>query len=255
MSLDTTDAHGRFDLHQPDDVRLFLFAGTQHVPAAIPATGICQQLSNPNPYQHGLRALLVALRDWVVDGTDPPASQVPTLRAGTLVRSTAQAIGWPAIPGVRYTGILNELRLIDFGRRFDADRQSGIIDEPPRVTGRAYRVLVPRVDGDGNEVAGLRSVGLQAALGTHTGWNLRRAGFAEDEQCGLTGSFVPFARSRAEREAAGDPRRSLEERYGDHAGYVAAVRAAAASLVATRLLLLADADLLIAQAEASTVLE
>jgi hypothetical protein len=255
MSLDTTDVRGRIDLPQPHDVRLFHFAGTQHVPAATPAAGICQQLSNPNPYQQGLRALLVALRAWVVSGAAPPATRIPTLRDRTLVDSAPRAIGWPSIPGVRYSGLLNELRLLDYGRRFDADRESGIVEEPPRAPARAeYTVLVPRVDGDGNEVAGVRSVALEVPLGTHTGWNLRRAGFAEDEQCGLTGSFIPFARTQAEREAAGDPRLSLEERYGAHAGYVAAVRAAAARLVAARLLLQPDADLLIAQADASTVL-
>jgi hypothetical protein len=254
MSLDTTDVHGRFDLPQPHDVRLFHFAGTQHVPAATPAAGICQQLSNPNPYQQGLRALLIALRTWVVSGTAPPASRIPTLREGTLVDSAQRTIGWPNIPGVRYSGILNQLRLLDYGRRFDIDRESGILDEPPRAGRGDYAVLVPRVDADGNEVAGLRSAGLEAPLGTHTGWNLRRAGFAEDEECGLTGSFIPFAATRAGREATGDPRPSLEERYGDHAGYVAAVRAAADRLVAARLLLQADADLLVAQADASSVL-
>jgi hypothetical protein len=255
MSLDTTDVHGRFDLHQPGDVRLFHFAGTQHVPAAVAATGICQQLSNPNLYQQGLRALLVALRGWVVDGTDPPESRIPTLRSGTLVETGQRAIGWPDIPGVTYSGIVDGLRLLDYGRGFDVDRESGIVEEPPRTAGRAaYRVLVPRVNSDGNEVAGLRGVGLEVPLGTYAGWNLRRAGFAEGEECGLTGSFVPFARTRADRTASGDPRPSLEERYGDHAGYVAAVRAAAARLVAARLLLQADADALIAQADASSVL-
>jgi len=115
-------------------------------------------------------------------------------------------------------------------------------------------VLVPRVNSDGNEVAGLRSVGLEVPLGTVTGWNLRRAGFGEGELCGLTGSFVPFAQTRAERTASGDPRPSLEERYGDHAGYVAAVRAAAARLVAARLLLPDDADAVIDEADASSVL-
>jgi hypothetical protein len=189
-----------------------------------------------------------------VSDTAPPASRIPTLRDGTLVDPAQGAIGWPDIPGVRYSGLVDELRLVDYGRRFDVDRETGIVDEPPRVLGRDYTVLVPRVDADGNEVAGLRSVGLQAPLGTYAGWNLRAAGFSEDEVCGLTGSFVPFARTRAERDAAGDPRPSLEERYGSHAGYVAAVRAAAARLVAARLLLAADADLLIAQADASSVL-
>jgi hypothetical protein len=255
MSLDTTDVHGRFDLHQPGDVRLFHFAGTQHVPAAVAATGICQQLSNPNLYQHGLRALLVALRGWVVSDAEPPASRIPTLRSGTLVDSAQQSIGWPDIPGVAYSGIVDGLHRLDYGRAFDIDRESGIVEEPPRSAGHAaYRVLVPRVNSDGNEIAGLRGVGLEVPLGTYTGWNLRRAGFSEGEECGLTGSFIPFARSPTERAASGDPRPSLEERYGDHAGYVAAVRAAAARLVAARLLLQADADAVIAQADASRVL-
>ena len=255
MSLDTTDERGRFDLEAAPGVRMFLFASTQHVPAAVPAAGICQQLSNPNPYQQGLRALLVALRDWAVHGREPPASRIPTLRGHTLVASDQDSLGWPGIPGVRFTGVLDKLQLVDFGRQFDVDRETGIVAEPPRlVPGADYAVLVPRVDADGNDVAGLRSVTLQAPLGTYTGWNLRRAGFAEDEECGLTGSFIPFARTKAERDVRGDPRRSLEERYGDHAGYVAAVRAAAQPLVAERLLLPADADLLIAQAQASSVL-
>src|SRR5882757_3243247 len=111
-----------------------------------------------------------------------------------------------------------------------------------------------RVNSDGNEVAGLRGVGLEVPLGTYAGCSLRRAGFAEGEECGLTGSFVPFARTRADRTAGGDPRPSLEERYADHAGYVAAVRSAAARLVAAHLLLQADADALVAQADASSIL-
>ncbi|MFL6655844.1 MAG: alpha/beta hydrolase domain-containing protein, partial [Sulfurifustis sp.] len=255
MSLDTTDVRGRLDVPEPANVRFFHLAGTQHVPAAAPAAGICQQLSNPNPYREGLRALLTALREWVVTGVEPPGSRIPTLQTRTLVHSDAGSIGWPNLPGVKYTGLLNELALLDFGRRFDADDETGVIDEPPRIRGAEYTVLVPKVDADGNEVAGLRSVTLQAPLGTYTGWNLRRAGFAEDEVCGLTGSFIPFARTKAQRESNGDPRPSLEERYGTHDGYVAAVRAAANRLVAQRLLLGADAERLITQAEASSVLK
>ena len=255
MSLTTTDVHGRYDLDLPREVRVFHFAGTQHSPAGEPATGICQQLSNNNPYQHGMRALLVALRAWVVSGVEPPVSRFSSLHHHTLVDSAQRSTGFPHIPGVRYTGLLDELNLIDYGHRFDIDRESGIVQEPPRVfSGVDYRILVPRVDDDGNEIDGLRSVRLEAPLGTYTGWNLRRAGFAENELCGLTGSFVPFAQTRAERKASGDPRLSLEERYGDHEGYVHAVRAAAARLVAARLLLPGDANLLIAQAEMSDVL-
>jgi hypothetical protein len=124
-------------------------------------------------------------------------------------------------------------------------------EQPPRhVPGAAYTVLVPRVDADGNELGGIRAVGLQAPLGTHTGWSLRATGYMEDAPCYLNGFFVPFAATAAQRLAAGDPRPSLEERYGSQEGYVAAVTAAARDLVAHRLLLPEDAGRLVAAAEA-----
>jgi hypothetical protein len=110
------------------------------------------------------------------------------------------------------------------------------------------------VDADGNDLPGVRSTTIQAPLGTYTGWSRRRPGFAADEQCFVNGLFVPFARRQAQRLAAGDPRLSLEERYVDHAGYVAAVQKAASSLVTQRFLLPQDADRLVAEAEASDVL-
>lgn len=255
MSLDTTDVHGLHDLPLPESVRIFHFAGTQHMPAAEPIADVCQQASNPNAYAHLMRALLVALQDWVARGTEPPASRYPTLHDATLVPSDAATIGWPAIPGVRYNGLKNELVMIDFGSHFHPFDESGQITEPPIARhGRDYTVLVPKVDDDGNELGGVRSVTLQAPLGTYTGWNLRRAGYAEDELCGMSGSFIPFHVSLADRIAAGDPRRSLQERYGHHAGYVSAVRAAAEQLAAERLLLPEDAAALIAQASASPML-
>ncbi len=255
MSLNTTDALGQHDVDIPDNVRVYLISSTQHLPAAAPTQGICQQLSNPSPQRETMRALFVALEQWVRSGLQPPSNQIPTLRDGTLVRSSKASFGWPDIPGVKYTGRLNELALLDFGPQFDHRRESGIVREPPTVvSGRDYAVLVPKVDADGNEVAGIRSTTIQAPLGTYTGWNLRRAGFVEDELCGLTGSYIPFARSKAERLAKGDPRPSLEERFGTHDGYVTAVRAAADRLVAQRLLLPGDAERLVLEAQTSNVL-
>ncbi len=255
MSVNTADALGQRDIEIPNNVRVYLMSSTQHVPAAVPTQGICQQLSNPNPYRESMRALLVALEQWVRSGVEPPSSQIPTVRDGTLVRSNKVSIGWTDIPGVKYSGLLNELTLLDFGQQFDHRNGSGIVREPPTVvSGRNYAVLVPKVDADGNEIAGIRSTTIQAPLGTYTGWNLRRAGFVEDELCGLTGSYISFARSGAERLARGDPRTSLEERYGTHDGYVAAVRAAADRLVAQRLLLPEDAERLVREAQTSNVL-
>jgi len=255
MSLNTTDAEGRFDLDIPSEVRVFQFASTQHVPTTAPATGICQQLTNPNPNVQPMRALLVALRAWVVSGTEPPASRIPTLRNHTLVDSAQRSTGFPTLPGVRYAGLFNALDHVSYGAGFNALAMTGVVQEPAQVSARdADRILVPRVDADGNEIDGLRSATRDAPLGTYAGWNLRAAGFSENELCGNNGSFVPFARTRAERLASHDPRLSLEERYRDHDGYVAAVRAATQQLVAQRLLLPADASLLVAQAMLSDVL-
>lgn len=237
-SLVVTDPLGQADVPIPENVRLYYFAGTQHVPATKPATGICQMVTNPNPYKEPARALLTAMQDWIARGTPPPASRYPTLRNATLTRALPQAaLGFPEIPGVRYTGRVNDLFVNDY---------SAI---PTRhVSGKQYPVLVPKVDADGNETDGIRSVTLRAPLGTYTGWNLRRAGFLENESCYLSGGFIPFARTRAERGA--DPRPSLEERYATHAAYVAQVEAAAKALVKEGLLLPHDAQRVIAEARA-----
>jgi hypothetical protein len=116
-------------------------------------------------------------------------------------------------------------------------------------------VLVPAVNTDGNEIDGIQSVTLRAPLGTYTGWNLRSAGFSEGDLCFLSGSFIPFATTKAERQASGDPRPSLQERYGPNAGYVAAVTAATVELKAEGLLLPQDAQAAISAAQSSTVLQ
>ena len=124
----------------------------------------------------------------------------------------------------------------------------------PPTRGGSYRVLVPTTDRDGHDVAGIRTVDIAVPVGTNTGWNLYVAGPRGGDLCGLTGSFFPFARTRAERETNGDPRLSLEERYGDHAGFVAAVRRAADESVARRILLPEDVEVIVRMAEESDVL-
>ena len=140
---------------------------------------------------------------------------------------------------------------LDFGPGFHG---GGIISIVPPKVGRLYTALVPLPDSDGMDKAGIRLPEVAVPLGTYTGWNLRRAGFSEGELCSLSGSFIAFAATRAERLRSGDPRPSLEERYHDHAGYVAAVRAGALKLEAEGWLLKEDGDRAIAAAEASAVL-
>ena len=217
MSLDTTDAKGH-DLAIPGNVRIYHFASAQHggfsPVAAVPtSTGICEYLPNVNPYVYQQRALLVALQQWVVKGTNPPASRYARISDGTLL--PPNNVGFPdmvfptgiaAYPTVVFTGLYNTRNLLFWGPKFDADDESGILTEPPVVTDLAYNILEPAVDADGNDIDGVRSTTLQAPLGTYMGWNYRAAGFGEGDLCDLTGSFIPFAGTQAQRMANGDPR-------------------------------------------------
>ena len=239
-SLVVTDpAGGHIEL--PDNVRVYLLSGTQHgggpgVHTGTPSRGMCQNPSNPLALADTRTALSVALYEWVAKGVEPPASRFPTVAGGGLVAS--DDLGFPAVPGVTYSGSYNPLHL--------ADHRS-----LPPMYGDAYTVLVGRIDADGNMVDGVRHPNLVAPVGTHTGWNLRRAGFGEGGQCGGTGSFIPFAATDADREASGDPRPSFEARYPTHAAYVQAVSEAADALAGERLLLPGDAKAIVELASGS----
>ena len=184
--------------------------------------------------------------------SSPPSSAVPDVRNGTLVSLAEARKAFPAIPGVEFPPVLNELQLSNFGPGFDSKggRRSLL---PPRQ-GSSYRVLVPKTDQDGLDIAGIRPIEIRAPLGTNTPWNMRAPGFRSGSLCSLSGSYIPFARTEAERLAKGDPRRSLEERYTDHEGYVKAVKQAAKELIDEGFLLEQDAERFIAAADTSDVL-
>lgn len=155
---------------------------------------------------------------------------------------TLNKIKFPSIPGVTGpAGIFNTNIVYYRGPRYDAEDVSGIIAVEPPIPLVEYPPLVPQVNADGNDIDGLRSHILQAPLGTYTGWNVRASGFSQGDACDLTGSYIPFAVTKAQRIASGDPRLSLQERYGTTAGYVATVTAAVNSLVSQRLMLASDA--------------
>jgi hypothetical protein len=183
------------------------------------------------------RALIVALHTWVSKDVPPPPTRYPRISDGTLVSPQQTAQGFPNIPGVRYIGRPNDLSIND-----------GTIQPANHVKGKEYPLLVPKVDKDGNEIAGVRAVALQVPLATHAGWNLRAKGFIEDELCYLNGQYIPFAKTKEEREKTSDPRLSIEERYKDQADYVQRVSHAARALVEERFLLQEDAERLIADA-------
>lgn len=253
-SLVHTDPLGVKDADIPNSVRIYAFGGTQHGPAANPPErGIADNLHNPGDYRPQLRALLDALDAWVKDGKEPPASVYPRLADGTLVDWKQTATKFPSIPGVRYPEVIQRPQALDLGPDF---LSRGIISvEPPRKLGD-YGVRVPKSGPDGNDLGCLLPAEVAAPLATYTGWNLRsREAGAEAMLASLLGSMIPLPRTRTERLATGDPRRSLEERYGDPTGYHKRFATACAELVERRHMLQEDADRLQAAANRLTDFE
>jgi hypothetical protein len=240
------------DIPIPKKVRIYAISSAQHnAPfGSTPRMGNCQQLTNPIPIGDTLRALIVAMDRWVDEGTLPPPSQIPRVSDGSLVHPVQKAIGFPKIPGVRFIGLYNRQLFLDYGSNM---RHGKINHHPRQIRNGAYTILVPKVDEDGNEVAGIRLPAIRVPLATHTGWNLQRKGQAEDELCGLLGSYIPFAETKEEREKSGDPRLSIEERYENHDHYVQSIRRESRSMVEDRLLLLEDAEKIIDRAKKSRI--
>ncbi len=236
-SLVHTDPSGRRDAELPSTARAFMIAGTQHGggPGTDPSPGPCVNPRNPHSASPALRALLVALEEWVKTGIAPPPSRVPSIAQGTAI--AAEAVAMPKVPG--------------FALAPDANQIAAPVDwvNPPARLDNFYGTRVCAVDADGNEVAGIRLPPIAVPLGIYTGWNVYKA--QPGELADRDGSLIPFARTKGEREAAGDPRPSLEERYGSREAYVARVEAAAAALVADRLLLPADAAVYVKAARES----
>ena len=226
-SLVHTDPTGRRDVELPPNARVYMIAGTQHGgrPGVDPSPGPCANARNPHSATPALRALFAALDEWVGKGVLPPASRVPSVADGTAIE--AATVRMPQVQGFALAPGANSI-----GAPVDWVDPSARIDN-------LYGTLVCAVDADGNEVAGIRLPSIAVPLGTHTGWNVYRE--QPCELCDRDGSFIPFAAEREEREAAGDPRPSLDERYGSLDAYVAKVKTAADLLVSERLLLPADA--------------
>ncbi|UUX94883.1 alpha/beta hydrolase domain-containing protein [Aquabacterium sp. J223] len=268
-----TDAFGLRDLVQPDNARIYYYASTQHGGAGGTASISFAPTRNVYPagtvvhFNDTFRALFIALEDWVVRNTAPPASQTPRIADGTLVRAdqlvfpAMKGLTWPvsgtptAIPEFQYLARYNGFPLLDFGPQYLPQDESGIASVlPPAYLNRDYAILVPQVDpATGLTRAGIRSVEARAPLGTSVEFNyVATPGIVDLSN--LTGGYIPFHKTTAAAQAAGDGRPSLEQLYGTQAGYVAAVTAAADELVAQRLLLRRDADAIVARAIANPVL-
>jgi len=243
-SLIHTTVDGKADASIPDNTRIYLFAGSQHGPGAFPpGRSIGQQLNNPNDFRWVMRALLAAMDRWASEGAAPPPSAYPRLAEGTLV--APEALDFPKIPGVRTSSRVHLAYRVDYGPQW----KSGIVSKEPPLVGKPFPILVSQVDGDGNETGGIQTPEVAVPLATYTGWNLfnEKSGPA-DEISSMAGSFIPFARTRAERERTADPRRSVEERYRDREHYIGLVAEAALKLIEKGYLLDQDLPAILKQA-------
>ena len=244
-SLYHTTVDGTKDARLPANVRGYLLSAGQHGVAAFPpARSIGQQLNNPLDYPWAMRSLLLAMNRWVTDGTAPPASALPRVDNGTLV--TPDKLKFPKVPSVNVALVPQKAYRADYGPDFI--RKGVVTQEPPAIKS-AFAILVPQVDADGNEVAGIRMPELAVPIATYTGWNLfnEKSG-PTNVVSSMQGSFIPLPRSKADRDASGDPRRSIEERYRNRDQYLAEITKAANDLVARGYLLKTDVPRVIAQA-------
>jgi hypothetical protein len=244
-SLVTTDPLGHRDGNPPDNVRIYQIASTQHVDFPTMPKGVCAQPWNTVDRRPVLRAMLVALDRWVKDGTEPPASRYPRIDDHSLV---SMADWHFDVAGVDRPEAPNWKPRVDYGPNF----QKGIIDKvPPETLPDTYMVLIPQVDNDDNEIGGVRLPDIEVPVATATGWALRAkdAGGA-GELCYLDGSYIPFAKNKAERIAKHDNRLSLEERYRDKADYVGQIAHSAEALEKSGYILAEDRQRIIERAEA-----
>jgi len=244
-SLIHTTLDGTDDAELLSSSRVYTFAGGQHGPGAFPPRQTSgQQLSNPNDYSWFLRSLVIAMNAWVTDGTTPPPSVYPRVADGDLV--AREALQFPEIPGVSQPAEPHLAYRVVYGPEF---RTRGIVTvEPPEVIS-TFPILVPQVDADGNETAGLMMPEVAVPLATYTGWNNFREGAGPtDVLSSMQGSYIPLPITRDAADERGDPRASIEERYTSRAEYLGLVSDAALALVDDGYLLAGDLAPILARA-------
>jgi hypothetical protein len=223
---------GSHDLPDPPNMRIYSYASARHGSGSWPppASEVQQQLSNPNDYRFGHRALLMALDGWVRNNTEPPPSKHPLLADGTLIQQSN--IKFPNISGVEWP------YHVPGGYRTDLP---GVLSVLP--------FLVPKVDSDGNDIAGIRMPEQAVPLGTYTDWAFRsEAAGSPNTTLAMAGSFIPFAKTRAAQEKNHDPRKSLEERYSNRAGYLSQVTTVSIKMAQQRYLLQSDIQTVVQEA-------
>ncbi len=242
-------ADGKHDADISDNVRIYHFTGEQHFPGPFPpAKGQGdlkgQQPQSPLQIRYFWRAMLANMDAWVRSNTLPPASSYPKIADGTLVPIRQYA--FPAIPRVNQPHEANGAYHLDFG----ANWRDGILSMQPPKVGEEFPVLVPQVDADGNERDGVRLPEITVPLATYASWNLRDPAIgAPDQRVAFEASYLPFPKTAADRERAGDPRKSIAERYPSRADFLTRYTSAVNELVKQRWILPEDREALLQRGE------
>src|SRR5262245_8607052 len=245
-SLIATDPAGERDLPPAPEARIYHIAGAQHYVGALRERSLFTNCVNTLNHYRVIRALIPTLARWVRARLEPPPRTYPRIADGTLVTVAAYRETFPRIPDIRLPERNLRPPRLDLGARFQSER---IADAVPPVIGKPYETLVPRPDADGNDQGGIALPELLVPLGTRTGFNTRSEAVGFPWATGRwDGSFLPFARTEAERQASGDPRPSLAARYADRGAYERKVRSAAAAVVGHGFLLPEDVDALVRDA-------
>ena len=247
-SLTHTSDDGRADVPLAPTSRLYFLAGTPHSMGGLPLSkgrDQFRQFVNFAEQRWVTRALLLELDAWTRSDREPPASQYPAIAKGELV--PLEDVHFPKVPSFPFTTYMPRVWRMDYGREYSTTRVITI--EPPQ-TGEPYRVLVPQVNSDGNDVAGIRLPEVAVPIGTYTGWNVTVPQLSELRYLsGLVGGFEPFARTKEQRLANGDTRLSIAERYSGRPDYLVKVRRAADDLVRQRFLRVEDVPAVLQAAE------
>jgi hypothetical protein len=242
-------ADGKQDMPISENVRVYHFTGHQHFPGPFPpAKGqdylAGQQLQSSLPIRYFWRAMIANMDAWVRNGTLPPASSYPKISDGTLVPLSGYA--FPAIPGVNQPHEANAAYRLDYGPKW----HEGILSVQPPKVGKAFPVLVPQVDADGNERDGVRLPEITVPLGSYASWNLRDPSIgAPHQRIAFEISYIPFSKTAAEREKSGDPRKSIAERYASREEYMTRFTKATDDLVKQRWVLPEDHDAVLHRGE------
>jgi hypothetical protein len=254
-SLVHTDPDGNRDVEVGANVRVYHFAGTEHglgtwppTDTADPGDGVArsQNLRGVINYAPLLRACLVSLDNWVTRGTSPVPSSHPRVADGTAVLPVVLKKAFDGIPRSNYPERHAIPHRRDYAVRNDVEQTTKM---PPSVGG-AFGTLVPAVDSDGNEVAGVRLPQVAVPLASHTGWNPRHADIGGERQLLMfAGGTIPFATNEAHRAASGDSRPSIASRYASKEVYLAKIRTEAEKLVESSYMLDEDVDFCVEKAE------